>query len=150
VNTCKSKAGRPCPVKRKPTVPLPLSAPSGSWNSKCRDLWSCNSKLQSGSFQRADQGEIIVDGPCKRWCNTCGLINGRALYQGRSVKPPDTGCFTLESAKMAYLKLHQISICNLSKEGRIPSIRIGRVWRFDKDVIDAWIAGGQGEQNSAS
>ena len=41
-----------------------------------------------------------------------------------------------------YLRLHQITICKLSKEGKIPSIRIGRVWRFDKEVIDAWIAGG--------
>jgi len=44
-----------------------------------------------------------------------------------------------------YLKLHQITICKLSKEGKIPSIRIGRVWRFDKEVIDAWIARGQRE-----
>jgi excisionase family DNA binding protein len=41
-----------------------------------------------------------------------------------------------------YLKLHQITICKLSKEGKIPSIRIGWVWRFDKEVIDAWIARG--------
>jgi excisionase family DNA binding protein len=41
-----------------------------------------------------------------------------------------------------YLKLHQITICKLSKEGKIPSIRIGGVWRFDKEVIDAWIARG--------
>ena len=41
-----------------------------------------------------------------------------------------------------YLKLHQITICKLSKEGKIPSVRIGRVWRFDKEVIDAWIARG--------
>jgi excisionase family DNA binding protein len=47
---------------------------------------------------------------------------------------------TKEVAK--YLKLHAITICKLSKEGKIPSIRIGRVWRFDKEVIDAWIAGG--------
>jgi excisionase family DNA binding protein len=46
---------------------------------------------------------------------------------------------TKEIAK--YLKLHQITICKLSKEGKIPSIRIGRVWRFDKEVIDEWIAG---------
>ena len=44
-----------------------------------------------------------------------------------------------------YLKLNQITICKLSKEGKIPSIRIGRVWRFDKEVIDAWIARGQRE-----
>jgi len=47
---------------------------------------------------------------------------------------------TKELAK--YLRLHQITICKLSKEGKIPSIRIGSVWRFDKDVIDEWIAKG--------
>ena len=48
---------------------------------------------------------------------------------------------TRELAK--YLKLHQITICKLSKEGKIPSLRIGRVWRFDKEVIDEWIANGE-------
>ena len=42
-----------------------------------------------------------------------------------------------------YLRLHQITICKLSKEGKIPSIRIGRAWRFDKEVIDEWIAKGE-------
>ena len=41
-----------------------------------------------------------------------------------------------------YLKLHQVTICKLSKEGKIPSIRIGNRWRFDKEAIDAWIARG--------
>jgi len=41
-----------------------------------------------------------------------------------------------------YLKLHTITICKLSKEGKIPSIRIGGVWRFDKEIIDDWIARG--------
>ncbi len=40
-----------------------------------------------------------------------------------------------------YLKLHEITICKLSKEGKIPAVRIGGVWRFDKDKIDDWIAG---------
>lgn len=44
-----------------------------------------------------------------------------------------------------YLRLHQITICRLSKEGKIPSIRIGRVWRFDKEVIDKWIAASHAE-----
>ena len=47
---------------------------------------------------------------------------------------------TKETAK--YLKLHQITICKLSKEGKIPAIQIGRVWRFDKEAIDEWIARG--------
>jgi excisionase family DNA binding protein len=45
---------------------------------------------------------------------------------------------TKEMAK--YLKLHEVTIGKLSKEGKIPSVRIGWVWRFDKELIDEWIA----------
>ena len=41
-----------------------------------------------------------------------------------------------------YLKLHEITIAKLAKNRKIPSIRIGGVWRFDKDLVDAWIAQG--------
>ena len=47
---------------------------------------------------------------------------------------------TKEVAK--YLRLHEITICKLAQEGKIPAIRIGRVWRFDKETIDKWISGG--------
>jgi len=47
---------------------------------------------------------------------------------------------TKEMAK--YLRLHSITISKLSKEGKIPAIQIGRVWRFDKEAIDEWIAKG--------
>ena len=47
---------------------------------------------------------------------------------------------TKELAK--YLKLHEITICKYAAEGKIPAIRIGRVWRFDKEAIDRWISGG--------
>ena len=40
----------------------------------------------------------------------------------------------------AYLKLHEITVCKYAAEGVIPGRRIGRVWRFDKDEIDRWIA----------
>ena len=48
---------------------------------------------------------------------------------------------TKELAK--YLKLHEITICKYAAEGKIPAIRIGRVWRFDKEAIDKWISGEQ-------
>jgi nitrogen PTS system EIIA component len=54
---------------------------------------------------------------------------------------------TKEVAK--YLKLHAITICKLSAEGKIPSIRIGSVWRFDKDAIDEWIAGYQAQHHNS-
>jgi len=42
-----------------------------------------------------------------------------------------------------YLRLHKITIYKLAARGEIPGIRIGRVWRFNKDVIDQWISGNQ-------
>ena len=54
---------------------------------------------------------------------------------------------TKELAK--YLKLHEITICKYAAEGKIPAIRIGRVWRFDKEAIDRWISGGEKKQSMA-
>lgn len=42
-----------------------------------------------------------------------------------------------------YLRLHEITICKYAAEGTIPAIRIGKVWRFDKEIIDKWIGEGQ-------
>ena len=49
---------------------------------------------------------------------------------------------TAELAK--YLKLHEITICKHAAAGKLPAIRVGRLWRFDKAAIDKWIkAGGE-------
>jgi excisionase family DNA binding protein len=48
---------------------------------------------------------------------------------------------TKEIAK--YLRLHEITIGKYAAQGKIPAIRIGRVWRFDKEAIDNWISSGQ-------
>lgn len=47
-----------------------------------------------------------------------------------------------------YLKLHEITISKYAKQGLIPGIRIGRVWRFDKVAIDEWIGEGQNKTES--
>jgi excisionase family DNA binding protein len=38
------------------------------------------------------------------------------------------------------LKLHEVTICKYAAQGIIPGIRVGRAWRFDKDVIDGWFS----------
>ena len=48
---------------------------------------------------------------------------------------------TKEVAK--YLKLHKITVGKHAAKGEIPAFRIGKVWRFDKEVIDRWIVEGQ-------
>lgn len=49
-----------------------------------------------------------------------------------------------------YLKLHEITICKHAANGNIPAIRIGKVWRFDKDIIDKWIQKGQKRKTQVS
>ncbi len=38
-----------------------------------------------------------------------------------------------------YLRFTRKTIYGLLKQGKIPAIKIGRKWRFDKDVIDSWL-----------
>ena len=47
-----------------------------------------------------------------------------------------------------YLRLHQITVCKYAAEGEIPAIRVGRVWRFNKDAIDKWISESQSKKVS--
>jgi excisionase family DNA binding protein len=44
-----------------------------------------------------------------------------------------------------YLKLHEITIRKYAAAGQIAAVRVGRVWRFDNDVIDDRIRTGQNE-----
>jgi len=53
---------------------------------------------------------------------------------------------TQELAK--YLRLHEITICKFAAKGKIPAVRVGKVWRFDKEAIDKWISKGQSKSVS--
>jgi excisionase family DNA binding protein len=39
-----------------------------------------------------------------------------------------------------YLKLHPITVRKYASGSIIPATRIGGVWRFNKELIDQWIA----------
>lgn len=43
----------------------------------------------------------------------------------------------------AYLKISKSTIYKLVREGKIPSQKIGRHWRFRKEAIDQWLDGSQ-------
>jgi len=38
-----------------------------------------------------------------------------------------------------YLRVTEKTVYRLLKQGRIPAIKVGRQWRFDKDSIDEWL-----------
>jgi excisionase family DNA binding protein len=39
----------------------------------------------------------------------------------------------------AYLRLSEAKVYKLAKEGHLPALRVGKSWRFRKDLIDEWI-----------
>ncbi len=41
-----------------------------------------------------------------------------------------------------YLQLSQITICRLAREKKLPGLKIGKEWRFQKEMIDKLIASG--------
>jgi excisionase family DNA binding protein len=45
----------------------------------------------------------------------------------------------------SYLRVHPTTIYRLVKSGKMPSIRIGDSWRFDRDRIERWLKEGTKE-----
>jgi excisionase family DNA binding protein len=45
-----------------------------------------------------------------------------------------------------YLRIPQSSIYKLAQDGRIPCQKVGRHWRFRRDALDTWLAGGLAPQ----
>jgi excisionase family DNA binding protein len=39
----------------------------------------------------------------------------------------------------AYLKLSKSSLYHFARAGKVPGVKIGEQWRFQKSVIDAWM-----------
>ncbi|NWJ46921.1 MAG: helix-turn-helix domain-containing protein [Chloroflexi bacterium] len=38
-----------------------------------------------------------------------------------------------------YLQLNKNTVYRLAQDHKIPAIKIGRVWRFQKELIDRWL-----------
>jgi excisionase family DNA binding protein len=42
---------------------------------------------------------------------------------------------------LAYLRIPRSSLYKLAQEGKIPSQKVGRHWRFRRQAIDRWLEG---------
>ena len=60
-------------------------------------------------------------------------------------KPGDV--LTIEELA-AYLKIPKSTLYKLVREGKVPSQKVGRHWRFHKEAIDQWL--GNRKANDAS
>ena len=38
-----------------------------------------------------------------------------------------------------YLRLSEAKVYKMAQTGRVPAFRIGKTWRFTKEMIDEWI-----------
>ena len=41
-----------------------------------------------------------------------------------------------------YLRMSEAKVYRLVKEGALPVVRIGKTWRFRKDLLDEWLKEG--------
>lgn len=51
-----------------------------------------------------------------------------------------------------YLRVKVPTVYEWAKEGKIPAAKVGRLWRFERDDIDAWVQEqkSQGERRGPS
>jgi excisionase family DNA binding protein len=48
-----------------------------------------------------------------------------------------------------YLKLSKSTLYKICQEGKVPGQKVGRHWRFHREVIDNWLGNRKGEAASA-
>jgi PTS system nitrogen regulatory IIA component len=44
-----------------------------------------------------------------------------------------------------YLRVKPSTVYDWAKRGKIPAVKIGRLWRFESEGIEAWIKSGMNE-----
>jgi len=56
------------------------------------------------------------------------------------MNPNEVSVLTVDEAA-AYLRIPKSSLYKLAQEGKIPSQKVGRHWRFHRITIDKWLSG---------
>ena len=44
-----------------------------------------------------------------------------------------------------YLKLHELTVRRLAREGELPAFKVGRQWRIKRDLLEKWISSRSGK-----
>jgi len=48
-----------------------------------------------------------------------------------------------------YLKLHELTVRRLAREGELPAFKVGRQWRIKRDLLESWIEERSGRGTAA-
>lgn len=46
-----------------------------------------------------------------------------------------------------YLRIRPTTVYEWAKSGKIPAVKMGRLWRFESEEIEAWVKTGINEQS---
>ncbi len=57
----------------------------------------------------------------------------------QSDAPDSNGCIMTVHDIAMYLRLSEAKVYKLAKDGQLPALRVGKSWRFRKDLIDEWM-----------
>ena len=49
-----------------------------------------------------------------------------------------------------YLKLHELTVRRLAREGELPAFKVGRQWRIKRDLLETWIEERSGKGSPGS
>jgi excisionase family DNA binding protein len=66
------------------------------------------------------------------------LSQGEVMNDKKDGTNPNGGIMTVHDIA-AYLRLSEAKVYKLAKEGQLPAVRVGKSWRFRKDLIDEWM-----------
>jgi excisionase family DNA binding protein len=61
------------------------------------------------------------------------------VVENTSKKKDDPVIWTVHDVA-EYLRMSEAKVYRLVKEGQIPVVRIGKTWRFRKDLLDEWLS----------
>ena len=48
-----------------------------------------------------------------------------------------------------YLKLHELTVRRLAREGELPAFKVGRQWRVKRELLETWIEERSGQGTPA-
>jgi len=65
-------------------------------------------------------------------------VVGEFMSQKESAVDSAIGSMTVHDVA-EYLRLSEAKVYKMANEGRVPALRMGKTWRFKKELIDEWI-----------
>lgn len=60
---------------------------------------------------------------------------------------PTDAVFTIDDL-VVYLKLPKSTLYKLAQEGKVPGQKVGRHWRFHREMIDSWLKNQSGMERN--